>query len=129
MICYSHPLVRDTIFNSSYNFKKHVMKSITKHCLLIAIMFFAGFTSMAQKTATASTNSNQTTMKTYLIEREIPNAGKLTPAELKSISQTSCNVLKDMGPKIQWIESYVTGDKIYCVYKAESEELIREHAK
>ena len=68
-------------------------------------------------------------MKTYLIEREIPDAGKLTPAQLKGISQTSCSVLKEMGPKIQWIHSYVTGNKIVCVYKAENEELIREHAK
>ena len=73
--------------------------------------------------------TNATQMKTYLIERDIPNAGKLTPEQLKSISQTSCNVLKEMGPKIQWIQSYVTGDKIYCIYKAENEELIREHAK
>ena len=68
-------------------------------------------------------------MKTYVIEREIPNAGKLTPDELKGISQTSCGVLKDMGPKIQWVHSYVTGNKIYCIYKAESVELIKEHAK
>jgi len=68
-------------------------------------------------------------MKTYLIERDIPGAGKLTPEQLKTISQTSCTVLKEMGPKIEWIQSYVTGDKIFCVYKAESEELIREHAK
>jgi len=68
-------------------------------------------------------------MKTYLIEREIPNAGKLTPAELKAISQTSCSVLKEMGPRIQWIHSYVTGNKIFCIYKAENPELIREHAK
>lgn len=68
-------------------------------------------------------------MKTYLIEREIPGAGKLTAEELKSISQTSCGVLKEMGPTIQWIHSYVTGNKIYCIYKAENQELIREHAK
>jgi len=107
-----------------------VMKHITKRCqLLFAVMLFAGFTAMAQKSSTSSTTSNRTTMKTYLIEREIPNAGKLTAAELKSISQTSCSVLKQMGPKIQWVQSYVTGNKIYCVYKAESEDLIREHAK
>ena len=70
-----------------------------------------------------------TTMKTYLIERDIPDAGKLSPEQLKAISKTSCNVLKEMGPQIQWIESYVTGDKIFCVYKAENEALIREHAK
>jgi hypothetical protein len=68
-------------------------------------------------------------MKTYLIEREIPNAGKFTPEELKTISQKSCSVLKEMGPKIQWVHSYVTGNKIYCIYKAENEELIKEHAK
>ena len=68
-------------------------------------------------------------MKTYLIERDIPGAGKLTPEQLKSISQKSCGVLKEMGPQIEWIQSYVTGDKIFCVYKAQNEELIREHAK
>ena len=68
-------------------------------------------------------------MKTYVIEREIPNAGKLTAEELKAISQTSCAVLEEMGPSIEWIHSYVTGDKIYCIYKAENEELIREHAR
>lgn len=106
------------------------MKHITKHCqLLIAVMLFTGFTAMAQKSSTSSTTSNHKTMKTYIIEREIPNAGKLTAAELKSISQTSCSVLKEMGPKIQWVQSYFTGDKIYCIYKAENENLIREHAK
>lgn len=65
----------------------------------------------------------------YVIERTIPAAGKLTPEELKGISQTSCGVLKEMGPEIQWVHSYVTGDKIYCVYLAANEELIREHAK
>ena len=68
-------------------------------------------------------------MKTYLIERDIPGAGKFTPEQLKSISQKSCGVLKEMGPQIEWIQSYVTGDKIFCVYKAQNEELIREHAK
>lgn len=67
-------------------------------------------------------------MKTYLIERDIPGAGKFTAAQLKAISQKSCSVLTEMGPEIQWIQSYVTGDKIFCVYKAENEELIREHA-
>jgi len=107
------------------------MKTITNQCFLIAIMLLTGYASIAQKATTATNlkTTNATQMKTYLIERDIPNAGKLTPEQLKSISQTSCNVLKEMGPKIQWIQSYVTGDKIYCVYKAENEELIREHAK
>jgi hypothetical protein len=68
-------------------------------------------------------------MNTYLIEREIPDAGKLRPEQLKTISQQSCSVLDEIGPKIQWIHSYVTDDKIYCIYEAENEELIREHAK
>ncbi|MGE5522031.1 MAG: DUF4242 domain-containing protein [Candidatus Dadabacteria bacterium] len=68
-------------------------------------------------------------LKTYVIERDIPGAGKLTPEQLKGISQKSCLVLTEMGPQIQWLHSYVTGDKIFCVYKAASEELVREHAK
>jgi uncharacterized protein DUF4242 len=67
-------------------------------------------------------------MPKYLIEREVPGAGKLSPAELQAISQKSCAVLRSMGPEIQWIESYVTGDKIYCVYIAPNEEVVREHA-
>jgi len=67
-------------------------------------------------------------MPKYVIEREIPGAGKLTPEQLKSISQTSCGVLSNMGPQIQWLQSYVTGDKIYCVYIAPNEEMVREHA-
>lgn len=67
-------------------------------------------------------------MPKYLIEREIPGAGSLTPDQLKNVSQTSCNVLREMGPGIQWVQSYVTGNKIYCVYIAPNEERIREHA-
>ena len=68
-------------------------------------------------------------MPKYVIEREIPGAGKLSAVELQSVSQTSCNVLKNLGPQIQWVQSYVTGDKVYCVYIAPNEEIIREHAK
>ena len=68
-------------------------------------------------------------MPKYVIERDIPDAGKLSPEELKGISQTSCGVLNDMGPQIQWIHSYVTGDKIYCLYHAPSEQMVREHAQ
>ena len=67
-------------------------------------------------------------MKTYLIEREIPEAGNLNPEQLKGISQQSCAVLKEMGPGIEWLHSYVTDNKVYCLYKAENEELIRQHA-
>ena len=68
-------------------------------------------------------------MPKYIIEREIPEAGKLTAEQLKGISQTSCGVLSNMGPQIQWLQSYVTADKIYCVYIAPNEEVVREHAK
>jgi len=64
----------------------------------------------------------------YIIEREIPGAGSLTPDELQAISQRSCEVLRGLGPAISWVESYVTADRIYCVYIAPDEALIREHA-
>jgi hypothetical protein len=67
--------------------------------------------------------------RTYVIEREIPGAGKLSPADLHGISEKSCGVLKQLGPSIQWVESYVTDDKVYCVYIAPNEALVREHAK
>jgi hypothetical protein len=67
-------------------------------------------------------------MPKYVIERDIPGAGELSPGQLQAISQKSCGVLKDLGPQIQWVQSYVTGDKIYCVYIAPDENLIREHA-
>jgi len=68
-------------------------------------------------------------MPKYVIEREIPNAGSLTQDQILGISQKSCSVLKNLGPQIQWIESYVTQDKIYCVYIAQNEAMVREHAK
>ncbi|WP_300566453.1 DUF4242 domain-containing protein [Flavobacterium sp.] len=68
-------------------------------------------------------------MPKYVIEREIPDVGKSTSEQLKSISQTSCGVLGKMGSEIQWLQSYVTGDKIYCVYIAPNEEMVREHAR
>jgi hypothetical protein len=68
-------------------------------------------------------------MPKYVIERDMPGVGKLSAEELQAASQTSCNVLKNLGPQIQWVQSYVTDDKIYCVYIAPNEEIIREHAK
>ena len=68
-------------------------------------------------------------MPKYLIERELPGAGELSQEPLRGISQKSCSVLNKLGPQIQWIQSYVTGDKIYCVYRAPNEEMVREHAK
>jgi hypothetical protein len=68
-------------------------------------------------------------MPKYVIERELPGAGKLSALELQGIAQKSCGVLMELGPQVQWQHSYVTGDKIYCVYVAPNEELVREHAK
>jgi hypothetical protein len=74
-------------------------------------------------------NNEDLTMPRYVIERDIPGAGKLTAAELQGISQKSCGVLQKMGGSTQWVESYVTDDKIYCVYIAPNEAAVREHAK
>ena len=68
-------------------------------------------------------------MPKFVIEREIPGAGKLSAQELQGISGKSCSVLKDLGPQIQWLHSYITDDKVYCIYWAPGEEIIREHAK
>ncbi len=68
-------------------------------------------------------------MPKYLIERELPGAGKLSPADLKAISQKSCGVLNALGPQIQWVQSYVTDDKIYCVYIAPNADLVKQHAE
>ena len=68
-------------------------------------------------------------MPKFVIEREIPGAGSLSGEELRAISQKSCGVLREMGPQIQWVESYVTDDKVYCVYVAPDEESVREHAR
>jgi hypothetical protein len=68
-------------------------------------------------------------MPKYVIEREIPGAGELNAQQLQEISQTSCSVLRKLGVEIQWIQSFVTGDKIYCIYRSPNEQLIREHAQ
>ena len=68
-------------------------------------------------------------MPKFVIEREIPGAGKLTPQDLNAISQKSCGVLRELGPQVQWLESYVTDDKIYCVYIAPDADSVREHAR
>ncbi len=68
-------------------------------------------------------------MPKYVIEREIPGVGKLAPKDLQAISQKSCGVLRTLGPQIQWVQSYVTADKIYCVYVAPNEDMLRQHAK
>jgi hypothetical protein len=71
----------------------------------------------------------ETVMPKFMIERAIPGIGAAKADELQAISQKSCGVLQDLGPQVQWVHSYVTGDKIYCVYNAANEELVREHAR
>jgi hypothetical protein len=68
-------------------------------------------------------------MPEYVIEREMPGVGSLATEDLKNASQTSCSVLNDLGPQIQWVHSYVTDNKLYCIYRAPNEEIIREHAQ
>lgn len=68
-------------------------------------------------------------MPKFVIEREIPGAGQIPPAQLQAIAQKSCSVLRNLGPEIQWVQSYVTTDKIYCVYIAPNAEMVRQHAK
>lgn len=103
------------------------MKTIARFVGLVAVLFFCSNLSKAQ--STSSTVKEEPVLKTYLIERDIPGAGNMTSADLKGISQKSCSVLKEMGPRIQWMHSYVSGDKIFCVYKAGNEALLKEHAK
>ncbi len=97
--------------------------------LALLLMICALSSVQAQQKENNSETKNNETMKTYVIERIIPGAGDLTAEQLKGISQASCSVLEEMGPKIEWQQSYVTGDKVYCVYKAENQALIEEHAK
>jgi hypothetical protein len=108
------------------------MKTTIKMIVVLMLVMIAS-TSVFSQTASATkikTEKSMTTkkMNTYVIEREIPNAGKLTAEELQGISQKSCSVLKELGPDIDWVQSYVTENKIFCIYRAENEEILRTHA-
>ena len=105
------------------------MKTMTNKCSMLFILMLTAGTAMAQTQVSQTEKSSNTVLKTYMIEREIPDAGNFTPETLKAISQKSCGVLKEMGPQIEWVHSYVLGNKIVCIYKAANEELIREHAR
>jgi hypothetical protein len=87
-----------------------------------------GLSAPLLRITTSKTGEEEAAMPKYVIERDIPGAGDLTRDELKSISQISCRVLSKLGSEIQWVESYVTGDKIYCIYRASNDELIKQHA-
>ena len=106
------------------------MKTSITITVLYLMLMSCALTAYSQ---TASNNKSKNeksmrTMNTYVIEREIPNAGNLTAAELQGISQKSCSVIKELGPDIEWVQSYVTDNKIFCIYKAENEEILRTHA-
>lgn len=107
------------------------MKLNYDHVAFIAIMMFSSFASNAQMASTKekSNSDKAPELKMYVIRREIPNAGKLSLDELKTIAQTSCAVIKEIGSRIEWQHSYVTGNNIFCVYKADNENTIREHAR
>lgn len=99
---------------------KNTMKTFL--CLALVMISMAGFAQQKKET------SKSKTMNTYVIERQIPGAGQLTAADLQGISQKSCSVLKELGPDIEWVQSYVVEDKIFCIYRAENEELLKTHA-
>ena len=96
---------------------------------LAALLTIGVSASAFAQSAAPPTPKKKAVMHTYVIERNIPGAGSFSKAKLKEISQKSNGVLKGMGPDIQWVNSYVTGDKVYCIYRAKNEDLIREHAK
>jgi hypothetical protein len=102
----------------------------TETISMLLLVLFSTVSALAQTASSKSGKSltKETEMKTYVIEREIPGAGDLNAEELKSISQKSCSVLKELGPGIEWVQSYVTDDKIYCIYRAQNEEILRVHA-
>ena len=98
--------------------------------LALAALMTVGVSTHAFAEDAAKAPHKKAAMHTYVIERNIPGAGSFSKEKLKEISQKSNGVLKDMGPNnIQWVQSYVTGDKIYCIYRAKNEDLVREHAK
>jgi len=108
------------------------MKTTITLTTLLMILVLGSTTAFSQ-TASASSPKKEKSMaakkmNTYVIEREIPNVGKSNAAELQGISQKSCSVLKELGPGIEWVQSYVTENKIFCIYKAENEEILRTHA-
>jgi len=109
--------------------KSIIMKTIKTIILLLIFTVFNSNFTFAQDNLAQSDSKEDKTLKTYLIERDIPDAGKFTTADLVGISKKSCSVLDEMGSEnIQWLHSYVTENKIYCIYKARNKELLREHA-
>lgn len=102
------------------------LKSLLLAAVSVLTLLAAGVAFASEQTKPESLPAG---LNMYVIERDMPGLGQLTPADLKAASQKSCGVLRDLGPQVKWLHSYVTGDKMYCVYLAPSEELVREHAK
>ena len=127
-ICYTTNVVVERSFGYTKNINQTTMKKIS---LLFALLLMIGIAGMAQTASPSykSNTKNQSNMKMYVIERDIPGLGQFTQEQLIGASKTSCNVLKELGSKIEWVHSYVTGNKMYCVYRAENVEIIKEHAK
>ena len=108
------------------------MKTVRRINVLLVTLMFVSMATFAQQASTKQKTEKKKstkTMNTYVIEREIPEAGKLNAADLQGISQKSCSVLKELGPDIEWVQSYVTDNKIFCIYRAENEEILRIHAE
>jgi hypothetical protein len=105
------------------------MKKIFSISLIFLTLNFFCINDATAQARPAIAGNTTTALKTYLIERDIPGAGQLTAVDLKSIAQKSCAALKELGPDISWVESFVTANKIFCVYRATNEGLVREHAK
>ncbi len=108
------------------------MKTTMKLSTMLLLMLWASAVLSQDKKATTPTKEKSmstTTMNTYVIERQIPEAGALNAADLQGISQKSCSVIKELGPEIEWVQSYVTNDKIFCVYRAANESILKEHAE
>lgn len=102
------------------------MKTTMRFTLLLVTLTLISAATFAQQTPKKEKDK---AMNTYVIERQIPEAGKLNAEELQGISQKSCSVLKELGPQIEWVQSYVTDNKIFCIYRAESEAILRTHAE
>jgi len=110
------------------------MKTLRKINVLLVALMFVSMATFAQQASTKQKKEKEKTtstkiMNTYVIEREIPQAGSMTAVDLQGISQKSCSVLKELGPDIEWLHSYVTDNKIFCVYRAENEAILRTHAE
>jgi hypothetical protein len=112
-------------------FKNKIIGAVMLFMLTTGLAFAQQAETLLSKNPTVKKDVMNTNgkLKTFVIEREITDAGKLTPEQLKEISKTSCSVLTELGPDIKWLQSYVTGNKIYCVYQGTDEKIIREHAK